>query len=71
MTIAKYMSKDQHWQNETTIYWFELDGQTVGISESGPESAPVDSEGYRIDSNEWLARSVTRACIVTDEMRSI
>jgi len=71
MTSAKFLSKDQHWQTETAVYWFDMDGQVVGISESGAESAPVDSEGYPINSNEWLARSVTSACIVTDEMRSI
>jgi hypothetical protein len=70
MAVAKFLSKDQHWQDEKTVYWFDLDGQTVGISESGPDSTPVDSEGYPIDTNEWRARSVTEACIVTDEMRA-
>ena len=46
MATATYTSKDQHWQDEKTTYWFEVDGhdngtgasfenQVFGIAESG------------------------------------
>jgi hypothetical protein len=71
MTSATYIGKDQNWQDQTTIYWFEMDGETYGIAETGGEDPqPVDFEGYPIDTNEHEAHLVLSACIVSDEMRA-
>lgn len=69
MSNATYSSKDQNWQDEMTIYWFELDGETFGIGETGMEVVALDCDGAPIDYNENLARRVKENCIVTDEMR--
>lgn len=81
MAQATFTSKDQHWQDEATVYWFELtgddhnsgksfDADVFGIRESGPDATVVDSDGAPVDYNESLRRCVQRLCVVTDEMRA-
>lgn len=69
MSNANYTGKDQNWQDGTTIYWFEMDGEKYGIAETGPETEALDCDGAPIDYNENLSRRVIENCIVTDEMR--
>jgi len=72
---AKYLSKDQEWSNETTTYWFliegdsDLSGKVFGVAESGPTSAVLDSDGAPLDYSEHDLNRVTKYCVVTDEMR--
>ena len=68
MSNATYVSADQNWQDGTTIYWFEMDGETYGIAE-GENAGPLDCDGMPIDYNEQLARRVVESCVVTDEIR--
>lgn len=68
--MATYVSKDQNWGNDSTTYWFDVDGTQYGVVEAGPESYPVDHNSHPIDDNEALARQIVSACIVTDGMRS-
>ena len=70
MATAKFLSKDQHWQDETTVYWFDLEGDTVGVSESGPESTIVDCDGMPMTEGDGATIKARRACIVTEEMRA-
>ena len=81
MAKATYTSKDQNWQDEATIYWFQIDGHDhnsglsfdddqYGICESGPGADVVDSDGAPVDYNESLKLCVQRLCVVTDDMRA-
>ena len=67
---AKYLSKDQHWQDETIVYWFDLESVTVGVIESGPESTIADADGMPMTEGDGATVRARRACIVTDEMRA-
>ena len=40
---VRYISKDQDFQNECSIYWFTQNGHKYGISESASGSQLVDS----------------------------
>jgi len=81
MTTATYMSKDNNWANESTTYWFELNGEddgtsyqfasdVYGVAESGGESSFLDCDGAPLTEgdHEWIA--VNNVVAVTDEMRA-
>lgn len=81
MATATFIEKSQNWQEETTTYWFELngedygtgiefDGETFGIAESGPDSQVVDSEGAPLTDGDHQAIAVRNTVEVTDEMRA-
>ena len=70
MSEIKFLSKDQNYQNESTSYWFDVDGETWGVVESGNDSKVVDYDGYPVNLDSrpnihvrYLGESVT------DEMR--
>jgi len=80
MANAIYISKDQNWQDEETVYWFQIEGEdygtgaifrgeTFGVVESAGDTIFVDSEGYPIDGNgnEVAVRSALEGA-VTDAM---
>lgn len=69
MTTATFTTADQNYQNGTTIYWFEMDGETYGVAE-GDNEGILDSDGAPIDYNDTLRAEVERECIVTDEIRT-
>jgi hypothetical protein len=75
---VEFKSKDQNWEQEATIYWFELtgsdfgtefDADMFGVSESGGESRILDCEGAIIKVGDSVEKAVKRHCIVTNEMR--
>ena len=78
--IATYTSKDQNWQDETTIYWFEISGddtgtgasfdaQVFGIAESGGDDTVVDCDGSPCTEGDAVTIAVRNVAIVTDDMR--
>lgn len=72
---ATYTGKDQSWQDQQTVYWFEVENdegetETFGICENDTGAHPLDADGAPIDYNELLGRRVISACVVTDEMRT-
>ena len=67
MTTVTYLSKDQNWADESTTYWFDIDGETWGVVESCGESSIVDCDGYPGNESTEIERALTGA--VTDEMR--
>ena len=80
MATATYTSKDQHWQDEKTTYWFEVDGhdngtgasfenQVFGIAESGGDDTVVDCDGCPCTEGDAVTIAVRRVAIVTDDMR--
>lgn len=80
MATAKFIEKDQNWQNESTTYWFELNGEdrgtgkefdsdVYGIVESGPESTVVDCDGCPLTSGDGIEVAVRNTAKVTDQMR--
>ena len=62
----KYLGKDQNMQNETTIYWFDKNGTTYGVAESGGQSQVLDCDGAPLVDNYTDELEL----IVTDEMRN-
>jgi len=68
---ATFTEKDQNWQNEQTIYWFDVDGETYGVSESGPHSQILDCDGCPVNTgdakNQYLEDLKE---LVTDELRA-
>ncbi len=57
---TQFLTKDQIWQDETTIYWYQLDGYSpafdvafdeavFGIADQCGVETIVDSEGYPIN----------------------
>ncbi len=76
-----YTSKDQNWQDGSTIYWFtltgrdngtgkEFDGDVFGVVESGPTSTIVDCDGCPITVGDGLHIAVSRHAVVTYAMRA-
>lgn len=73
----RYLYKDQLWDTEETVYWFNLDGfydsvwffggQTYGIVESGSDVRVVD-ENYD-DVRDSLANTIKKICVITSKMR--
>lgn len=41
-----YLSKDQNWQDETTIYWFLVSGDVYGVRDHNGVRDLVDEDGY-------------------------
>lgn len=80
MTTANYISKDQNFQNESTTYWFILDGmdygtektfesETFGIVDCNGKKSVVDVDGAPV-ANEYTVAIVLRECKITEEMIS-
>ena len=44
-----FVDKDQNWQDETTNYWFLVDGESYGISDSNGEQRLLDSDGCPVE----------------------
>lgn len=68
--IAKFIEKEQDWQNEATRYWFELDGQEYAVVESGPSVTVIDKDGCDINTDDAHNSHLKTALIVTDDMRA-
>jgi len=69
MSNVKFISKDQNVQDETTNYWFELNGESFAVSESGGESKLLDCDGCPCNMNDHWVRDAFSKLVVTDEMR--
>ena len=80
MATATYTTKDQNWQDETTTYWFEVDGhdngtgmsfenQVFGIAESGNDNTVVDCDGSPCTEGDAATIAVRKVSIATDDMR--
>ena len=67
MTTVTYLSKDQNWADESTTYWFDIDGETWGVVESCGESSIVDCDGCPDNQSTEIESALLGA--VTDEMR--
>ena len=65
--IMKYLSTDQNHQNETTVYWFDKDGEIFGVAECCGELALLDCDGCEIEDNHTNKGEFFNA--VTDEIR--
>ena len=68
MTAAKFIGVDQRWNDETTIYWFELGDEKYGIADCNGYESVVDSDGGPLPKGTELER-IRRSCLVTDAMR--
>ncbi|MCP4282817.1 MAG: hypothetical protein GY776_22835, partial [Alteromonas sp.] len=73
-------SKDQNWNDGSTTYWFNVNGEcgafgidfdneTYGIAESGGESKLLDCDGCPMNEGDGESIAVIGLLVVTDEMR--
>ncbi|BEO75158.1 MULTISPECIES: hypothetical protein [Serratia] len=48
---ATYISKDQNWNDGTTTYWFDVNGETFGVVHGGESwnAKVVDCDGAPSD----------------------
>ncbi len=67
---AAYAGKDQNHQDETTNYWFELDGDKFAISECSGELSLLDCDGSPLNLDDSKNKEIFDKLVVTDEMRS-
>jgi hypothetical protein len=78
---VEFKTKEQDWENEATIYWFELNGtdygtgcefdnEWVGVCESNGESMILDRYGCPATPGDNIEMAATCHCVVTDEMRN-
>jgi hypothetical protein len=44
----EFIEKDQIWKNETTNYWFNVDGENYAISDQNGELSLLDEDGTPI-----------------------
>lgn len=60
MTTETYISKDQNWNDETTTYWFDVDGETYGVVESSYPTTKtvVDVDGCPDNAPAEIAQSL-------------
>tara|TARA_Y100000310_G_scaffold213365_2_gene214304 strand:+ start:1364 stop:1690 length:327 start_codon:yes stop_codon:yes gene_type:complete len=63
----KLIEKDQIWQNETTIYWFDVDGTVYGISDCCGEIDMLDSEACPINHTDAKEVELYEALVVEYE----
>ena len=60
---ATYTTKDQNWNDETTTYWFDVDGETYGVVDAGHDGkSVVDCDG--VPSDDYTADQFE----ITEEM---
>ena len=49
MTSINFIEKDQDWANETTRYWFDVDGTNYCIADQNGDLTLLDDEGFPIE----------------------
>lgn len=49
MSNITFIEKDQIWQDETTNYWFEVDGINWAILDNNGEIKLLDTDGYPVE----------------------
>ncbi len=78
MITATYTGKDQNFQDEQTIYWFEIDGtdceaekifnsEIFGIVDCNGNKSVIYADGYPVQ-NKYVEMIVLSECKITDEM---
>jgi hypothetical protein len=69
MSEITYQSKDQNYQDETTIYWFSVDESIYGVSDCNGEMSIVDYGGCSINTDDECNMHLKSLCgLVTEEM---
>jgi len=48
----KFVEKDQNWQEETTVYWFEVGAETYAISDNYGILSMLDCDGCPINETD-------------------
>lgn len=71
---AEFISKDQNFQNEETVYWFNVkfddESMVLGVAESCGESVIIDEDSCPIAGN-WFESAVSSLPdMVTEDMRN-
>lgn len=85
MAKATFTSADQNWQDGTTTYWFELEGEaygtgvtfgdephgtTFGVVESGGViECYVDEESCPLTEGDRITLAVSKTIELTDEIK--
>jgi len=64
-----YLDKDQNWQDETTIYWFDINDEIYGVSDCNGVETIVNCDGYPVNINDRKYVHLLNNLIITDGMR--
>ena len=67
--VVEFIEREQIWQDETTRYWFRVDGENYAVAESGPETSILGQDGDEI-LDRVLEAHLRQLLVVTDEMRT-
>lgn len=69
---APFMSKDQNFQEESTAYWFDVNGEEFGVVESGPQDPiVVDCDSCPVNLNDHRSVHLQGLLeLVTDDLRN-
>ena len=67
MKTVTYLFKDQNLADESTTYWFDIDGETWGVVESCGELSIVDCDWCHDNQSTEIEFALLGA--VADEMR--
>jgi len=52
MTNAKYLTTDHNPQDETVIRWFDVEGETYGLSDHNGTVTIVDCDEYPVNTDD-------------------
>jgi len=52
MTTAKYLTTDHNTPDQTTIKWFDVDGETYGLSDHNGDVTIVDCDGCPVNTGD-------------------
>lgn len=71
MKNVKFTQKDNNWQDENTIYWFDVDGESYGVCESSyGDISVLDCDGCPVNTQDAKnAHLNDLKYSVTDELR--
>lgn len=47
--MINFIDKDQNWQDETTNYWFDVDGEQYAVSDCNGKLRLLDCDGFPVE----------------------
>lgn len=51
----KFTEKNQDWENETTEYWFDVDGVSYCLADNNGDLSLLDSGRHNVNNDSLLA----------------
>ena len=70
---ADFTSKDNNYQDENTIYWFDVSGEfngEYGVCNHNGDLSIVDNECYPIELDTYTSNFLLDLCVITEDMKA-